>query len=150
MMADFKQNKRRADIYRKLMAENLGRILKKDEIVHHINGDFTDNRLENLIVMTSKDHRSMHALEQGFGRDRTNSKLTLKQIGDIVMSGKRRASLVSQEYGVSVETIYYIWRSYGRIGKCDRIPTKCRHDKGSYLDKYLRKRCKLCKRFLKK
>ena len=30
--------------------------------VHHINGDHYDNRLCNLVVLTSKEHREIHAL----------------------------------------------------------------------------------------
>ena len=40
--------------------ENIGRPLVDREQVHHINGIKTDNRPDNLIVMTINEHRSLH------------------------------------------------------------------------------------------
>ena len=45
-----------------LIAEkHLGRLLLPDEVVHHINGIKSDNRPENLAVMTSSAHLQSHA-----------------------------------------------------------------------------------------
>lgn len=50
--------------YRLVAAEKLGRPLRDDEVVHHINGDPTDDRPENLDVMTDSAHKSHHATDQ--------------------------------------------------------------------------------------
>lgn len=51
-----------------VMENQIGRPLKwirhahrDNEVVHHINGEYTDNRIENLILMTEFDHKSMHS-----------------------------------------------------------------------------------------
>jgi hypothetical protein len=46
--------------YKLIIEKHLGRFLKKGEIVHHINGDRTDNRIENLQVMTQGEHINLH------------------------------------------------------------------------------------------
>lgn len=43
-----------------VMEKAIGRRLKKDEVVHHINGIKTDNRIENLQLMANSEHVSMH------------------------------------------------------------------------------------------
>jgi len=45
--------------HRLIVEENIGRYLGKDELVHHINGIRDDNRIENLIILTRKNHLGM-------------------------------------------------------------------------------------------
>jgi hypothetical protein len=46
----------------RVIAENfLGRLLNKDEVVHHIDGDKHNNAESNLVVMNRIDHMRLHS-----------------------------------------------------------------------------------------
>lgn len=47
-----------------VMEQAIGRRLRPEECVHHINHIRTDNRLENLQLMTRSEHARMHSLER--------------------------------------------------------------------------------------
>jgi hypothetical protein len=46
--------------HRYVMEQHLGRKLDKSEHIHHINGDRTDNRLENLDLISPSLHSKKH------------------------------------------------------------------------------------------
>jgi hypothetical protein len=54
------------DTHRLLMEQSIGRRLRRNEHVHHINGDKRDNRLEILVVRSARDHLRLHFVGRPF------------------------------------------------------------------------------------
>ncbi len=46
-----------------LMEVHVGRLLEEDEIVHHIDRDFTNDDINNLEIKPRKDHAREHAIK---------------------------------------------------------------------------------------
>lgn len=46
--------------HRIVVEQRIGRPLRHDEVVHHLNGEKTDNRIENLYVCSKSEHARTH------------------------------------------------------------------------------------------
>ena len=55
--------------HRLVIEKILGRYLRKDEKVHHRNGNQLDNRPENLEVLSSSEHTTLHWKEGKFAKN---------------------------------------------------------------------------------
>lgn len=52
-------------MHRIIVENSLGRILNKNEVVHHKDGDKKNNVIENLEVVDYREHSKLHRLKQG-------------------------------------------------------------------------------------
>lgn len=57
------------DQHRLIVEKLIGRRLNFNEVVHHVNGDPTDNSPENLKVMSRKEHGAYHRRFQEITED---------------------------------------------------------------------------------
>lgn len=92
--------------HRLVMEGKLGRRLKDDEVVHHVNGDIHDNRPKNLEVTNRREH-AQHHLTQRFptakrGERGEGAKLTREQVIIILKRADKGEALsnIARDYGV--------------------------------------------------
>ena len=70
--------------HRLVMAQYLGRCLKPWEVVHHINRDNYDNRLENLQLLPNQTHHQSYTLLQ-IQVSKLESRVTLLEAENVLL-----------------------------------------------------------------
>lgn len=78
-------------VHRHIMEQYLGRVLRPDELVHHINGDRYDNRLENLEIITRGQHGVLH------NKGRKHSAETRAKVSRSLKGNQRRTGIPHSE-----------------------------------------------------
>lgn len=98
-------NGKQVRLHRHLMEKKLGRKLGFNEVVHHINGDKHDNRIENLEVLSRSEHMKHHPeiLERWIDKN------TLDLDIDLIIEMYKTKSIqkIADEIGVAAMTIWY-------------------------------------------
>ena len=91
-----------------VMEEKIGRYLKPGEVVHHINGDSTNDTVNNLMVLTIEQHSSLHHAGRRYKKDKPAwNKIQdnkIKTIREMYKTGYK-FSKISRMVGVSDATI---------------------------------------------
>lgn len=84
--------------HRLVMAQHLGRPLTDDEIVHHINGNKSDNRIENLRLLKHNQHHARLVLDDLQAKYRTlETRVTLLEAENTLLRSQLEGMLIPSQ-----------------------------------------------------
>ena len=92
--------------HRLRMEEKLGRLLERNELVHHKNGNKKDNRLSNLELVTHAEHRKIHS------GSKSETLAKSKEVVKLYKSG-RQVKQIALKVKLSEPTVSKILKSNG-------------------------------------
>lgn len=119
-------NGKQRHVSRVMMERHLGRPLLSAEIVHHINGNPFDNRIENLQLTNRAEHMKLHTPEilDAF-RQVVPLKLPVKEI--VKLFETESSNQIAKRYGCSSRTILRVLHSVLGEASLNYKRTHCKH-----------------------
>lgn len=88
--------------HRRIVEAHIGRELTSDEVVHHKDGNKSNNDISNLEVVTRAEHARIHAKDI----DRSKAVLQKDENGEVVRIWKSARAASREIPGASYQNIY--------------------------------------------
>lgn len=102
-------NGKQVRLHRYLMEQKIGRRLEFNEIVHHVNGNKWDNRIENLELVSRSEHIKMHPEISQAWKDNNTYEIDIEEIKKMYES--LSIEKIANHFGVAPMTIWYRMKS---------------------------------------